>query len=178
MLTTQELGLDATFYPGWSSIAGVVAAIFGVFIAPLVDAVGAKRALFWGLAVKAAIIAGAGMLHAHWADQTVLVTVIFMVGLSGQLLTIASIALFMNLCSPKIAATQFAVYMALSNLALSTGSGLLGPLDAMFEFYELFLLVAAIDLVMLALIPLFNLERHRNRADEVLRGSAPPDTAG
>ena len=69
----------------------------------------------------------------------------------------------MSLCSPKVAATQFAVYMALSNLALSTGSALLGPLDALFEFRQIFYLVAVVDVAMLALLSLFDLERHKRR---------------
>ena len=177
VMTTQELGFDATFYPTWTSIAGVVAAVFGVLVAPFIDRFGAKRALFWGLVFKAAVIAGAGLLAPYWADETVLIGVIFMIGLAGQLLTVASIAMFMSLCTPKVAATQFAVYMAMSNLALSTGSVLLGPVDAWLDFDEVFLAAAALDLAVIALIPLFNLERHKSRVDALFAESVPEQAA-
>ena len=168
VLTTQELGFDATFYPMWNSIGGVAAAVFGVLIAPLVDRVGAKRALFWGLLVKAVVIGIAGLLASYWTTDEILIAIVLGVQFVGQLLTVASIALFMNICSPRIAATQFAVYMASSNLALSAGSILLGPLDAAFSFQEIFLLAAGFDLALVALIPLFKLSAHRARAAELL----------
>ena len=168
VLTTQELGFDATFYPYWSSIGGIAAAVFGVLIAPIVDRVGAQRALFWGLLIKALVIGAAGMFAAYWSSETTIVAVVLGVQFVGQLLTVASIAIFMNLCSPKIAATQFAVYMASSNLALSAGSILLGPLDAAFSFQTIFLVAAGIDLALVALIPLFKLEQHRRRAAALL----------
>ncbi len=162
----------------WNSIGGVAAAVFGVLIAPLIDRVGAQRALFWGLLVKAVVIGIAGLLASQWTAEETLVAIVLGVQFVGQLLTVASIALFMNICSPRIAATQFAVYMASSNLALSAGSILLGPLDAAFSFQEIFLIAAGLYLVLVALIPLFKLSAHRARAAELLgENSAEPPVA-
>lgn len=174
VLTTQELGFDATFYPLWNSIGGMLAAAFGVLIAPLIDRVGAQRALMWGLLIKAVVIGIAGLLASQWTTDQIIIGIVFGVNFVGQLLTVASIALFMNICSPRIAATQFAVYMASSNLALSAGSILLGPLDAAFSFQEIFLIAAGIDLLLVALIPLFKLQAHRARAAVVL-GELPAE---
>ena len=88
--------------------------------------------------------------------------------------TIATIALFMNLCASRIAATQFAVYMALSNLALSTGAALLGPLHAVLSFQSMFYLVAGVDVVMLGLITLFSLDRHKSHLQDPRAGSQAP----
>ena len=168
VITTQELGFSPEFYPQWAAVSGVVAAVFGVVIAPLVDRVTAERALIWGLAFKAAVIAAAGLLADQWVNETMLIAVIFMVGLASQLLTIATIALFMNLCTPKVAATQFAVYMALSNLALSVGSWAIGPLDAMFTFDQIFYVIAVVDVLMLVMMFRFNLASHKARVAERL----------
>jgi PAT family beta-lactamase induction signal transducer AmpG len=162
LLTTQELGYDSTFYPEWNAASGLVAAGFGILIAPFIDRIGAQRALFWGLALKAGVILAAGMLAAFWTDPDVLVAVIFAIGLVGQLLTIASISLFMSLCAPRVAASQFAIYMAMSNLALSSGSALIGPLDNLLDYDQIFFVVAAVDVFMLGLMGLFDLDRHRS----------------
>ena len=161
VITTQELGFGAQFYPEWQAVSGIVAAVFGVIIAPLIDRVTAERALIWGLALKAAVIAGAAALVNFWTNETVVVVLIVLVGLTTQLLTISTIALFMNLCAPKVAATRFAVYMALSNLALSAGSGAIGPLDALFTFEQIFYVVAVVDVFMLVLMLRFKLASHK-----------------
>ena len=165
VITTQELGFAATFYPEWAAVSGIVAAVFGVIIAPLVDRYTAERALIWGLALKAAVIAGAALLAPYWVNETVMIVLIFLVFLTSQLLTISTIALFMNLCAPRVAATQFAVYMALSNLALSTGSLVIGPLDALLTFDQIFYVVAVVDVLMLVLMLRFNLAAHKGRVE-------------
>ena len=163
VITTQELGFSPEFYPQWSAVSGIVAAVFGVVIAPLVDRVTAELALIWGLAFKALVIAAAGLLAGQWVNENLLIALIFLVGLASQLLTIATIALFMNLCTPKVAATQFAVYMALSNLALSTGSAAIGWLDAVFTFEQVFYVIAIVDVVMLVFMLKFDLASHKVR---------------
>jgi len=168
VLTTQELGYSATFYPEWAAIAGAVSAVLGVIIAPFIDKVTAQRALFWGLAFKVLVVLLAALLINYWTNPNVIIVALFIYGFAGQWLTIASISLFMNLCATKIAASQFAVYMALSNLALSAGSGLLGPLDAVLEFDGIFYVIAAIDLVVLGLLVSFNLEKHKSRLQAIV----------
>jgi PAT family beta-lactamase induction signal transducer AmpG len=45
-------------------------------------------------------------------------------------ITVALAAATMRLCSVKVAATQFTLYMAISNLGISFGGGILGLLEA------------------------------------------------
>ncbi|MCH8257326.1 MAG: MFS transporter [Proteobacteria bacterium] len=168
VLTTQELGFSSTFYPEWMAIAGIVAAVFGVIVAPFIDRVTAQRALFWGLSFKILVISAGALLVDYWVNPNVLVILFFIYAFASQWLTIASISLFMNLCATKIAASQFAVYMAMSNLALSVGSALIGPLDAILEFHEIFYVIAAIDLAMLGLLVFFNLEKHKVRLNAIV----------
>ena len=135
VLTTQELGFSSTFYPEWMAIAGIVAAVFGVIIAPFIDRVTAQRALFWGLLFKVLVISVGALLVDYWVNPNVLIGLFFIYSFAGQWLTIASISLFMNLCATKIAASQFAVYMAMSHLALSVGSALIGLLEAILALH-------------------------------------------
>jgi PAT family beta-lactamase induction signal transducer AmpG len=176
VLTTQDLGLDQTFFPEWSAIAGICAAIFGVFAAVLIDRVGAVRSLTIGLFAKALVLGGAGLGVAMWSDPRVLISIIFLIGFIGQVLTIATIALFMMICAPKIAASQFAIYMAMSNLALSGGAALLGPVTAAFSFGELFMIAGAVEVLMVGLMLFFSLERHQSDLTRLF-GKADPTPA-
>lgn len=167
VLTTQELSLAQTFYPEWSALGGIIGAFVGVAVSPFIDRITAQRALFAGLAIKAMVLAGFAMLEPYWGDRTLIIGLILAVALMTQWLTIATISLFMNLCASKVSASQFAVYMAMSNLALSAGSGMLGPLDAMFTYQQLFYLAAGAEVLMLGLLFMFSLERHKARLSEL-----------
>ncbi len=70
---------------------------------------------------------------------------------------------FMHLCAIKVSASQFAVYMATSNLALSFGSGLFGPLDTWFNYDEIIYIAAMIETSMLIALLFFSLNRHQKR---------------
>jgi PAT family beta-lactamase induction signal transducer AmpG len=67
----------------------------------------------------------------------------------------------MALCASRIAASQFAIYMALSNLAISVGSGLTGPLGERLEFNQIFYGTSLFDLAMVCCLLFFNLDRHK-----------------
>ncbi len=173
VLTTQELGYSDTFYPEFSALAGLMAALFGVFISPFIDKITAQRALFWGLGFKVVAITVSAMLVAYWTNENVMIGIIFTTQFAGQWLTIASISLFMALCASKVSASQFAIYMASSNLALSFGSGMLGALDAMLTFDQIFYLIAAIDLAMMGALLFFNLDSHKARLHEMFDSDDP-----
>jgi PAT family beta-lactamase induction signal transducer AmpG len=111
-----------------------------------------------------------------WSDPRVLISIIFLIGFIGQVLTIATIALFMMICAPKIAASQFAIYMAMSNLALSGGAALLGPVTAAFSFGELFMIAGAVEVLMVGLMLFFSLERHQSDLTRLF-GKADPTPA-
>ena len=163
VLTTQELGFPDTFYPEWTAIAGIAAAVFCVLTSPVIDRITALRAIYGGFIFKVLTVGVAGLLAAYWVVPSVMIAIIFTFEFYSLWLTIATVSLFMNLCATKVAASQFAIYMALSNLALSAGSGLLGPLDRLLEFHQIFYTVAGINLAMMGLLLFFNLDKHKSR---------------
>ncbi len=181
ILTTQELGFPDTFYPEWTAIAGIIAAVFCVLTSSVIDRFTALRAIYGGFIFKVLTVCLAGLLAAYWAMPSVMIAIIFTFELYTLWLTIATVSLFMNLCASKVAASQFAIYMALSNLALSAGSGLLGPLDRLLEFHQIFFTVAGINLAMMGCLLFFNLDKHKARLKDLFASggnaieSGPPD---
>ncbi|MBN2242119.1 MAG: MFS transporter [Acidobacteria bacterium] len=163
VLTTQELGFSETFYPEWTAAAGMIAAGFCILASPVIDRITPLRAIYAGFIFKILTVAAAGLLAAYWARPAAMIAIIFTYEFQTLWLTIASVSLFMNLCASKVAASQFAIYMAVSNLALSAGSGVLGPLDGALEFHQIFYAAAGINIVMTGCLLLFNLEKHKAR---------------
>lgn len=163
VMTTQGLGYPDTFFPETTAVTSMIAAVFCVLASPLIDRITAHRALFLGLIFKAATMAGAGLAASHWSTASVMIAIVFCFDLSTMWLTVAGVSLFMNLCASKVAASQFAIYMALSNLALSAGAGLTGPLDKLLEFDQIFYVVAVIEIAVLGLLFFFSLDRHKTR---------------
>ena len=160
VLTVQELGWLQTDYSQWIAISGVAAAIFGVLMGPVVDSVGAKIALFVAIAVRAMMFVGVALLQSWWQDPFFFKAVLLLSNLSSQIVTIAIIALFMQLSFQKVAATQFAVYMALANLTFAMGSALVAPMDGVLDYSQMFFVAAALNVLFLILWPFVDLDRH------------------
>ena len=161
VLTVQDLGWLQTEYSQWIAVVGVIAAIFGVLMGPLVDRFGAKIALSIAIAVRALMFFGVAALQSWWQDPMFFKAVLLLNNLSSQIVTIAIIALFMQLSFQKVAATQFAVYMALANLTWAMGSALIAPMDGVLDYSQMFYVMAALNVMFLLLWPLVDLDRHR-----------------
>jgi PAT family beta-lactamase induction signal transducer AmpG len=86
------------------------------------------------------------------------------------LLTFNNIALYasaMKLCSKNISATQFTLYMALANLGIAAGSGLIGPLNEMFGWEYVLGAFIPIILITSVLIRFIDFDRHDQRLKEL-----------
>ena len=162
VLTVQELGWLQTEYSQWVAFAGVAAAIFGVLLGPVVDRFGAKIALMLAILVRLVMFGAMGFMESLWQDPLFFKVGILISYLSSQVVTIAIISLFMQISFQRVAATQFAVYMALSNLSWAMGSALIAPMDGILSYSQMFYVMATLNVLFLLLWPLFNLVRHRN----------------
>jgi MFS transporter, PAT family, beta-lactamase induction signal transducer AmpG len=163
VLTVQELSWEQTDYTQLVALAGVVAAVFGVLMGPVVDRFGATRILTIVVGIRAAMFLLVGLAESLWQQSLFFQTVVMVDRLSGQVVTIAIISLFMRICLPAVSATQFAVYMASANLTLSMGSGLAAPL-AFLSSSQMFLVMAGLSAMFLLLWPLLDLGRHERDA--------------
>jgi hypothetical protein len=68
---------------------------------------------------------------------------------AGQVFAIAIISTFMRICSKQVVASQFAIYMASSNLAFAGGALLLGAIGSIVSTTEILLGLALV----FALVP-------------------------
>jgi MFS transporter, PAT family, beta-lactamase induction signal transducer AmpG len=80
-------------------------------------------------------------------------------------LSVAVFATGMELCWKRVAATQFTLYMAISNLGKAVGSGLLGPLRNVMPWEYVILSFPGFAIVMLVLIQFLRLKTHLDRIE-------------
>ena len=160
-LLTGATPLIATGSAGWTEanvtalvgtgqlIAGIAGMTIGGYAG---DKLGAKWAtsLFFGCW----FILNVTMFLAQplWADSQFLTMFIIVWLTLDTLITVATIPTSMRLCNRTVAATQFTLYMALSNFGITLGAALLGFADALGGIGSLFGFVALANLVAIAIL--------------------------
>ncbi len=158
---TGATPLIATNYAGWAedqvtAITGIgqmIAGIAGMTIGGILgDKIGARNAsiLFFGCWVT--LNATMFLAEPFWSNGQFL-TVFIPAWLALNTLTIvALLPIAMRLCNRTVAATQFTLYMALSNFGISMGAGLLGLSDRMGGIAPLFGILAAANVAAIAIM--------------------------
>jgi PAT family beta-lactamase induction signal transducer AmpG len=167
VIVTQELGWESDAYSNWISIASICAAVFGVTLGPFIDRFGARNFFIVGMALGSIVYMALGLSTASWGNETVWIAGLFGINFAIQIVFVAFIALHMSICWPRVAATQFAVYMAWSNFARSIGSQTYGELSPVLEAGQVLLLAAVLMMIGAALLGFANLRKHRERLNRL-----------
>ena len=155
----QMLGYPAEQFSWFLSASSANAAVLGLVIGLLIDRAGAVRMLKVTLLLSAGLHFAIGTLHAYWTVPGFAPACMLMLDLVGQSVMVSIIALFMSVCHPAVAATQFAVYMAIANLGRSSGAAAFPLLDKFLEAHQMFYAMSAAVLIAAALMTRF--DRHR-----------------
>lgn len=121
--TTSETSSRMAF---GSLLAGVLAAVlFGWFAAR----VGPRRVTILGFALILAVGLGMVATQSAWASGTPVLVFALINDPINYMIAVSTGAIAMRQCRLTVAATQFGLYMAISNLGRTLSSALLGPLD-------------------------------------------------
>ncbi|MFZ0255730.1 MAG: MFS transporter [Gammaproteobacteria bacterium] len=164
VLSVQELGWDDAAYAHLLATAGLVAGVVGMIAGgAVVDFLGRVRLMVIANAALVALAVSMGMVPSLWPVRDTLVTYVVTYFMLYVIITIAFLATAMVLCWKRVAATQFALYMAVFNLGNAVGAGVTGPLDALLEYSHLFFVVAACGALMLVLLWWVDLAEHPRR---------------
>lgn len=146
-LAVQLLGWGSDEYSSYASIVSLVAALAGAVVAPLLVKLFGLRStligLFLALAATAAI---AGATFNGWQGGQAFAVVFALQYVFAMLLTIVTIVWAMRICSPAVAASLFAMFMAVPNFSRSLMSGWSGPVVESFGYSTTYYVVAAIML--------------------------------
>jgi PAT family beta-lactamase induction signal transducer AmpG len=157
----QELGWTDQGYSHVFSIINISAGFLGMFAGgALADLFGKKRMMSIYLVCMIVLVSVMAFTKVYWT------TPLFTEGFIGVyytfyvFLTIAGFATGMSLCWKRVAATQFTLYMAISNLGRATGASLLGILREYLAWEYVILSFAIFATGMLIMIQLLRLNKH------------------
>ena len=125
VLFQETGGWDLIEYTNFISTLTFVRGVLGIVGGGYVVArVGAQKTLIWSLVTGIAAMTAMGFARPFWTENAVLIS--FQVTMDVMLVFyfVAQIALTMRLCSPAVAATQFAIFMTVGNFGRPVGAAL------------------------------------------------------
>lgn len=132
LFATNILGWDKAAYSAWSGQANLAAGFACVLFFGAAASRWGARCLFIGCALTTSACAVAMYaVQNHWTNPIIFVSAIFLFTALAFLRNVTMGSLAMRLCTPAVAATQFAVFMAILNLGRTIASVSLGWLDSL-----------------------------------------------
>ena len=132
LFATNILGWEKAVYSGWSGQANLVAGLVCVFfLGAAASHWGARRLFIAGALIASFCAAAMAVLQNHWTNPVLFIGAVFIFTTLAFLRSVTGGSLAMRLCKPAIAATQFAVFMAIFNLGRTAASASLGWLDSL-----------------------------------------------
>jgi PAT family beta-lactamase induction signal transducer AmpG len=161
VFTIQNLGWTDISYSHAYSITSVIGGVFGmIFGGIIVDMFGAKKMLTIYLGVYVLLFGVMGLSSNFWGNDTVVFGFMLLYLLFSTFISISIFASAMKLCWKTVAATQFTLYMAISNMGIALGRGALGVLNDFLTWENIFLLMAVISLITITFIKYLNFTKH------------------
>lgn len=167
VVAVDQLGHSAEAYSTLVSSVYMLAAVAALGVGLLVDRFGAKQVAITALVMVGTTYGVFGLTPQLWAVDAYVIGMFVLVELSVQTFMVAMIAQHMNITWAKVAATQFAVYMAISNLGRSAGAAVFAALSGLFELSQLFLVIAAVTLLASVVLVPFRLSGHQLRLQKL-----------
>ena len=148
IFAANVLGWEKAVYSGWSGQASLVAGLAGaMFFGLMTSRLGARRMFIVTALIAAASAASMLVLHKYWTNPALFIAAIFMFNALVVLRGVAAGSLAMRLCTPAIAATQFAVFMAILNLGRTLASASLGWIDSIGGIPAMFIAMVVCSLL-------------------------------
>jgi PAT family beta-lactamase induction signal transducer AmpG len=168
VFTVQGLGWTDTDYSQIFATANLISGVLGMIIGGyLIDYFGKVKMIYIYMSLLILLVATMSFLKNFWYNE--LFVMGFIIGFY-ILLTFTTIAIFasaMQLCWKRVSATQFTIYMAISNLGLAAGAALMGQLKGFFDWQFVILSYIIFAGVMLVLIRFINFGKHQKRVEEL-----------
>ena len=160
--TIQEIGWTNSSFSQAYSTTNLISGLFGMFVGgALVDFFGEKKMLIIYLILTIALLIGIGLSSALWGYNQVIFSFVLLATLLATFISIAFFATGMKLCFKTVAATQFTLYMAISNTGRAYGSGLVGKLKELFEWEQIFLFITISPLITILMLQFINFNKHK-----------------
>ncbi len=132
LVAVNVTGWTAPEVSGLTGSATLLAGIMGVFLFGVIaDRLGTRPTTILAFCLMAGSSLVFLLFQTSWADGRTIQIAAFVYFPLYTMVQIAICASAMKVCSLKVAATQFTLFMALANLGITLASVALGPLEAL-----------------------------------------------
>jgi len=161
VMVVQDLGWTDVQYSQIFATTNMISGILGMFVAgALIDFLGKIRMMTVYLICFISVILVMTFMKNYWHSD--ILTYGFFLGffILDTFIMIAVFATAMELCWKRISATQFTLYMAISNLGLAAGAKLIGPLREVLPWEYVIFISSGFALTMLFLIRYIHFDKH------------------
>jgi PAT family beta-lactamase induction signal transducer AmpG len=173
VFTVQEMGWIDNQYPEVLATAKLLGGILGMFVGgAFIDFVGKKRASFWLIFILILSFLLFVFFKSQWENPLTIKIFLITFTVFVVFLTIVMFAIAMQLCWKQVAATQFTLYMTISNLGQSFGSYLFGNAESWISWEWMFLSNVAFLIIMFGFIKFIDFDKHKKQLNERLAGLA------
>jgi MFS transporter, PAT family, beta-lactamase induction signal transducer AmpG len=170
VLTVQELGWTDSEYSGIFATSSLIAGILGMVIGGfLIDYIGKIKMMTIFISLLTLLVLFMSVFSSLWHNGSIVTGFMILFYILFVFFNIAMFATAMQLCWKRISATQFTIYMTISNLGLSSGSALMGPLKEYLSYDEVllsFIIFSMFSIVMLQYVKLIKHEKQIIILDE------------
>jgi PAT family beta-lactamase induction signal transducer AmpG len=175
-LYTRELHWDPGDYTNLQSYALALGAIGSALGGYFADRVGHRRLAGVAALALAAFYVVWSQLSPHWVDRSYVYATFWIEPLCVGTINAALFALCMDIAWPAIAASQFAVYMAMANVGSSFAYAHAGYATSTWDYPTIYLVAAAIQASLVLVLPLIDprAARHSPRRQRPERRSSSP----
>jgi len=168
IFTVKELGWTDLDYSQLFASATLIGGISGLLIGGImIDKFGKKRMLNIYFMLLVVFTIGLVLLKSYWANTSFIYGFMILYSIMNVFATIGIFAIAMQCCWKKVSASQFTLYMTISNIGRIALASLIGPIKAKFNWEITILAFAGFIFIAWILLQFLNMENHVKRVEHL-----------
>jgi PAT family beta-lactamase induction signal transducer AmpG len=168
IFTVKELGWTDLDYSQLFASATLIGGISGLLIGGImIDKFGKKRMLNIYFMLLVVFTIGLVLLKSYWANTSFIYGFMILYSIMNVFATIGIFAIAMQCCWKKVSASQFTLYMTISNIGRIALASLIGPIKAKFNWEITILAFAGFIFTAWILLQFLNMQNHVKRVEHL-----------
>jgi len=168
IFTVQHLGWTDQIYSNFYATSSLIGGISGMLIGGyLIDRFGKIQMLNIYLFLLFALSSGFVFLNSHWHNRLLIIGFLIIYQMLYVFCMIGIFAIAMQCCWKKVSASQFTLFMTISNIGRLVGAALIVPIKASFSWEYTVLSFSILIIIMWIALQFLNINKQVARIQEL-----------